>query len=118
MLNIYQLKLFSPTMSSVCILLAMAIFILTNTFCVDGYHCILIEDEIPSPFTDKHCVEKVKKLVAKQSEFSVEIASSNKPLLLEIKNIINNNNYIGEFINEGTLSRAFESFISEGIKQG
>ena len=88
----------------------------------DSYHCIVIEDNIPSPFTDDHCIQKIKLLLLKETTFSVEIISNANSLLTQLNTIINEVNiddkYSGKFVNEGSMYRAFESFKEEGLKQG
>ena len=85
----------------------------------DAYYCVVIEDAIPSPFTDQHCIEKIQLLLSRHKSFSVEISASNKDLVTKLNNIINDENqYIGYFKNEGSISRAFSSFKNEGLKQG
>lgn len=85
---------------------------------VDAYYCVVIEDEIPSPFTDQHCIDKVELLLSRRKSFAVEISTSNQELVTKLNNIINEKQYIGNFKNEGTVSRAFSSFKNEGFKQG
>eukprot|EP00483_Globobulimina_turgida_P010296 UN10315 len=68
-------------MTTVFAFVAVIVFIFLNNDCVEGYDCIVIEDDIPSPFTDNHCIQKVEKLLLKDREFILEIASPNEQLL-------------------------------------
>ena len=107
---------------SYLILVTLTLYLFNNDYYVSGYHCVVIEDDIPSPFTDKNCIQKVQLLLDRTTPFSLEIATSNNKLLSNIKAIINKengyNNYIGNFKNEGVMYRAVKSFTSQGLKQG
>ena len=82
-----------------------------------AYHCVVIEDDIPSPFMDAHCVEKVQRLLSRHTAFSVEIAVANKPLLSRISGIVASNAHAGVFQSDGSNTRALRTFVGEGLKQ-
>ena len=84
---------------------------------VSGYHCIVIEDDIPSPFSDDHCIQKINKLLSKKREFVVEIAWSNERLLSAMNDIIGDAKD-GEFKNEGAMLRGIGSFVHSAVNKG
>ena len=86
---------------------------------VDAYHCVVIEDDIPAPFTDKHCILKIRALLLKQTEFSVEIAASNQGLISQITDTVQSHSHRfgGEFITEEPSVRAAKSFATESLQK-
>lgn len=89
--------------------------ILTVQCKVAAYHCVVIEDDIPAPFTDTHCLLKIRALLLKQTEFSVEIAASNQGLITDIQDIVKSNRFGGELIIEDPTVRAAKSFAAESL---
>lgn len=81
---------------------------------VSDYQCIVIEDDIPSPFNANHCLQKIEKLIARRSEFKVEIAWSNEYLLSSLNEMAKD----GEFTIESAMHRGIESFVDSALKKG
>ena len=92
-----------------CLLLLLGTFAF-NVYVGSAYYCVVIEDEIPSPFSEQHCIQKVQNLLSKRRAFSVEIAASNEQLVSEMTKVMS-------MEPEGPMIRALSSFIGESLKQ-
>ena len=104
-------------MSSNCTWIIILALALVHYRTVSGYHCVVIEDDIPSPFTDKHCIQKIRALLFKKSGFSVEVAASNHALISDIIETVNSHAFGGEFISDGVELRAAKSFAAESLQK-
>mmetsp|Transcript_5312 Transcript_5312/g.8727 ORF Transcript_5312/g.8727 Transcript_5312/m.8727 type:complete len:200 (+) Transcript_5312:36-635(+) len=97
---------------------AVCCFLTAHT---NAYPCIITEDSIPAPYNAKHCIMKIKTLLARQSaSFSVEIVKSDETLRSNMNEIAEKKriSFDGELVREKELYRELKAFSEEGVKNG